>query len=41
MFIVIKNEIIVKVIKPNTNLFLKIICSFVSEVTLSIIISLD
>lgn len=41
MLIVIKNEVIAEVMKPNTNLFLKLICSFVSDVTLGIIISLD
>lgn len=33
VLIVIKSEVIAKVIKPNTNLFLKITCSFESEVT--------
>lgn len=41
MLIVIKNEVIAEVMKPNTNLFLKLICSFVSDITLRIIISLD
>lgn len=41
MLIAIKNEVIAEVMKPNTNLFLKLICSFVSDITLRIIISLD